>query len=110
MGRTKKIIDPKPNEPIYEHDVVTFKKSDISRGSKKGEVGTVVDIFFSNKNSYEILTESGDVCTFKREEFRLATPEDITKYKTAMEAKKAALPELTEAIKNSTQCSDCFRY
>lgn len=104
MGRTRKTIDSKPNEPIYEHDVVTFKKTDATRGSKKGEVGTVVDLFFSNKNQYEILTQLGDVCTFKREEFRLATPEDIAKHKadmTAQEAKKFAPPKVPDKISDS---------
>jgi hypothetical protein len=101
MGRTTKIIDLKPNEPIYEHDVVTFKKTDATRGSKKGEVGTVVDLFFSNKNQYEVLTQLGDVCTYKREEFRLATPEDIAKHKAdmaAQETKKAATPKALDEI------------
>lgn len=89
MGRAKKIIDLKPNEPIYEFDVVTFKKTDEIRGSKKGEIGTVVDLVQRDRHGYEVVTQSGDISTFKREEFRLATPEDIEKHKASSSAKGA---------------------
>jgi hypothetical protein len=88
MGRPKKIIDSKPNEPIYEFDVITFKKSDDSRGSKKGAIGTIVDVFSKHKNEYGIVTQSGDVSTFNRLEFRLATPGDVERHKASIAVKE----------------------
>ncbi|KAK1548414.1 hypothetical protein Q3G72_017282 [Acer saccharum] len=88
MGRKKKIIDAKPDEPIYEFDVVTFKKTDEIRGCNKGEIGTVVDLFHRDKDAYEVVTQSGDISTFKREEFRLATPGDVARHKKSQAAKR----------------------
>jgi hypothetical protein len=92
MDQAKNMTDVKPNEPIYEFDVVTFRGTDKRRGSKKGEIATVVDIFADDKNKFGILTESGDVNTFNRQEFRLATPKDIENYKPLIDIEKHRAP------------------
>lgn len=86
MGRTKKIIDAKPDEPIYEFDVVTFKKTDEKCGCNKGKIGTVVDLFHRDKDACEVVAQSGDISTFKREEFRLAPPGDVARHKKSQAA------------------------
>ena len=88
MKVPKTIIDTNPSEPIYEFDVITFKKTDSSRGAVKGAVGAVVDLINYEKYGYTIETGDGETNLFMRHEFRLATPEDISRHRVSREAKE----------------------
>ena len=81
MRIKEKTVDLNPTEKPCEADIVTFKKTDLLRGAIKGHTATIVDMGDVEKWGYTILTDSNKICDFRREEFRLATPHDIERWK-----------------------------
>ena len=99
MKIPKKIVDHTPTEPVYEFDVVTFKKTDRARGSKKGYVGTIVDMVNHEKHGYTVETPTGDTASFHRHEFRLATKDDLARFHASMKKKKANMAAKEASMK-----------
>lgn len=79
MRIKEEIVDHEPGRKVCDFSIITFKKTDLSRGAVKGQCATVVDIFEPEKYGFTVQVDIGEVMTpsFFRHEFRLATPLDL---------------------------------